>query len=148
MIAISNYQKKDSTKYVAELPVYSSPVVIEGADIIEALCPVSEFTGKRTSIIDVLSMSGLDPAKQALLGRVLQELPVDASSRGMSDEDLLNMVVPRLASGTPSEDDAIRLSLSRVVSDLRTQIPSVASADDKKTISFADDSQTSQASSE
>lgn len=148
MIAISNYQRKDSDKYVPEIPVFSSPVVIDGADIIEALCPVSEFTGKRTSIIDVLSMSGLDPAKQALLGQVLQELPVDGSSRGMSDEDLLNMVVPRLASGTPSEDDAIRLSLSRVVSDLRTQIPSVASADDKKTISFADDSQTSQASSD
>lgn len=145
MIAISNYQRKDSDKYVPEIPVFSSPVVIEGADIIEALCPVSEFTGKRTSIIDVLSMSALDPAKQALLGQVLQELPVDASSRGMSDEDLLNMVVPRLASGTPSEDDAIRASLSRVVSDLRSQIPSV---DDKKTISFADVAQTSQSSSE
>lgn len=136
MIAISNYQKKDRDKYVPEYPVFSSPVVIEGADLIEALCPVSEFTGKRTSIIDVLSMSGLDTAKQALLGQVLQELPVDASSRGMSDEDLLNMVVPRLASGTPSEDDAIRSSLSRVVADLRSQIPSVASPDDKNTISF------------
>lgn len=89
------------------------PCVIEGADLLDTLCPVSKFTGARESPFSLLGK--ITNANSDLLNAVLQELPVIASNPSLSDADRVEFLVSRLGSGTPAED---ALLSSRLMSDI------------------------------
>lgn len=78
------------------------PKVIEGAELIDAVCPVSKFTGKRCNPLSLLGM--LTGAKAEVLNSILQELPVVRSDSRLTDEDRINFIVERCSTGTPAED--------------------------------------------
>jgi hypothetical protein len=77
------------------------PVVIEGLDILDTICPFNKFTGHRDNPLSLLGL--ITGANRQLLDSVLQDLPVISSDPNMSDEDRVNYLVPRLCSGTPAE---------------------------------------------
>lgn len=89
------------------------PVVVEGADLLDTLCPVSNSTGKRCNPLSLLGM--LTGAKADVLNSLLQELPVVASNPNLSDEDRAQFVVERCSTGTPAED---ALMAKRIMADL------------------------------
>lgn len=113
-----------------------SPYVIEGADIIETLCPVSKYTGTRENPLSLLAK--ITSADSALLNSVLQELPVIASDSNLSDDDRVNFLVSRLGSGTPAEDALLSSRLMNDLDALGLRSSSVDSPDSlsENTISF------------
>lgn len=127
-------------KSVAIEPTYEYPEVpniIEGAAELDVLCPVSRVTGNRENPISLLTKLQ-DDAMARQLSIVLQELPVNNAPSGMSDKDLADLVIPRLATGTPAEDDRIRdflMSVADVVFPSSEMAKSeVQSPDDKSEV--------------
>lgn len=97
----------------------SNPCVIEGAEIFDVLCPVSKLTGHRENPLSLMSKV-LSPDKVRALQLALQEIPVDPQEGSkMSDDDYLDMLIPRLSSGSPSEDSLIRERLASMIDVLR-----------------------------
>lgn len=81
------------------------PQVIEGAEILDTLCPVNKFNGHRENPLSLLGK--ITGADSRLLNSILQELPTITSDPSMTDEDRVNYLVPRLSSGTPAEQAII-----------------------------------------
>lgn len=103
---MENYRFGCAKPYVAkEVPEQiftNNPCVIEGAEVIDTLLPVNKLTGHRGSLYKLLGK--ITGAKSDLLNSVLQELPVLRSDASLTDEQRVEMLVPRLASGSPAED--------------------------------------------
>lgn len=89
------------------------PKVVEGAELLDAVCPVSKFTGKRCNPLSLLGM--LTGAKVDVLNSILQELPVVTSDSRLTDEDRINFIVERCSTGTPAED---ALMAERLMADI------------------------------
>lgn len=90
--------------------------VLEGAELIDSLMPVSSVTGNRMSFFDALRMvSGEKYSRQ--LDALMVEWPTVASDPRMSDDDRVDFLTSRLAIGLPSEDDRLRSQLEKVVAD-------------------------------
>lgn len=87
--------------------------VIEGADILDVVAPVSKLTGHRENPLKLLGK--ITGADSALLNQVLQELPVIKGDPRLSDEDRVNAIVDRLSTGTPAED---ALMAERLMADI------------------------------
>lgn len=90
------------------------PNVIEGSEVFDTLCPVSQLTGFRENPLQLLSKV-LDPSKARLIDAVLQEIPSVNEDGRISDDEALDMMVDRLVTGTPSEDAIIRSKLSSML---------------------------------
>ena len=103
-----------------ESPIDNNPAICEGADIYDVLCPVSKLSGVRENPLLLLSRV-LSPDKARYIDMILQELPNIPTNQDISDDDALDMVVSRLNIGSPAEDDAVRVQLSRVVDVLLPQ---------------------------
>ena len=63
------------------------PVLIEGADIYDVLCPVNKFTGCRANPLELLQSISNDPKRSRLLDALMVELPTIASDSRLSDDD-------------------------------------------------------------
>lgn len=113
---------------------YEAPVLLQGVEEYNILCPVSPKTGHRMNIIDLLS-SSLSDKHQRLLGQILQEVPT-IRSMDVSDDDKLNLLASRFATGTPAENDKLRQDLESVVSVLFPEKSDVQ----KQVIDFTDTS--------
>lgn len=103
------------------------PCVLEGGDLLDALCPVNENTGLRENFITLARKLVNDPAKRALLMQVLQELPTDNSMSGLSDEDRFDMTPQRLNVGTPAENDELRETFWKIYDHSQTMINNLKS---------------------
>lgn len=91
-----------------------NPVIIQGAELFDTLCPVSKLTGVRENPVSLLSRV-LDPAKARALDAVLQQLPAMRNEDPrMSDEDALDMCMARLETGTPAEDALVAERLASI----------------------------------
>ena len=84
-----------------------APCIIDGLDVLEALCPVSEKTGLRENFLSLIRKLTGDPAKQNLLYQCLQELPVDNSQQGLDEDSKFDMCPQRLEIGTPAENQVL-----------------------------------------
>lgn len=100
------------TKLVA--PVSTAPVVIEGMDIIEQICPVNPLTNKRASVLEALGSVVSDPKKRYLVDQLIKELPALRNNPNMDDEDRVAILSERLETGTPSEDEMAAERLSEI----------------------------------
>lgn len=119
-----------------EIPVVDSPAVLDGVSVLNTITPVSKLTGKRESIMSVLSKVGNDPAKARLIQPLIQELQTVRSMRG-TDEDRTAVLAQRLATGTQIEDDAFRSVLGSMSDILFKDIPdSRKQVVQKETIEF------------
>lgn len=91
-----------------------NPVIIQGAEIFDTLCPVSKLTGVRENPLSLLSRV-LDPAKARSLDAILQQLPAMRNEDPrMSDEDALDLCMSRLETGTPAEDALVAERLASI----------------------------------
>lgn len=87
------------------------PVVIEGADVFDVLCPVSHKTGHRENPLSLLQKV-LPPDKERLASMVLQEIPsIQQENPNISDSDAIDMCVQRFSTGSPFEDGQVRQAL-------------------------------------
>lgn len=84
-----------------------APCIIQGLDILNALCPVSKKTGMRENFLSLIRKLSGDPAKQALLMQCLQELPVDNSQAQLDEDAKFDMCPQRLEIGTPAENQVL-----------------------------------------
>lgn len=87
------------------------PIIIEGADVFDVLCPVSKKTGHRENPLSLL-VKVLPPDKERLASLILQEIPsIQQENPNISDSDAIDMCVQRFSTGTPYEDQQIRSAL-------------------------------------
>lgn len=123
---------------VVEDSVFKSelPSLIDGADVINTLAPVSKKTGIRENLLSLLRKVVADPAKQALLQSALQELPTDNTQANMTDSQKVEFLAMRLSTGSPSEDDFFRSVLEDLVADLPSAVRQSVSKEVDKTIEF------------
>lgn len=91
--------------------------IIEGAEVYDALCPVSSLTHRRANPLCLLEKLANDPVKSRLLNTVLQVLPTVASDDSLSPDDKLAMLKLRLHTGTPSEDAVYIRQMETVLED-------------------------------
>lgn len=89
------------------------PVLINGADVYDLLCPPSSLTGNRNNPLDLLRIA-LPDKDYRFLNMVLQEVPSVASDPNLTDDDRIATLSYRLASGTPAEDEQFMHSLMKV----------------------------------
>lgn len=117
-----------------ELDLPDAPFVIEGAEALKQLCPVSSLTGNRMSLYEAMQMVGNEKYSRAV-AQLLPELPTLMSDSRLSDDDRVATLASRLSTGLPSEDDRVREALSKIVSDFGDAVKAAA-AEKKDTIQF------------
>lgn len=138
MITLANHHFDKSSSLH---PFSDAPVVIEGFQEIETLCPISHLTGKRENPLSLLAKI-TDAGKASMLANILQELPTDNSDFRMSDSDRISVLAERLSTGVPAEDERFRARLESIA-DVLFYKPAVQSeVEDSNSIEFnANDSQ-------
>lgn len=95
----------------------NTPVLVEGVEILDAICPVNDLTGTRENPLNLIGLIMNDTRKD-LLARLLADVPTVQSMRGLSDSEMVDFLAPRLATGMPAEDDAFTEHLATVASAL------------------------------
>lgn len=89
-----------------------SPVVIDGVNELETLLPVNKLTGRRADVSTLLSMQFSKDSR--LLQQIFTELPVVQSDPNISDSDKFDVLVDRLSTGTPYENEVMMHKLADV----------------------------------
>lgn len=95
--------ERQEIKY--EMP--KAPVLIEGVQEINALCPVNKLTGKRSNVLSMLNMVTEGKLNERALKLVLQDLPSQPQDSAMSDAQRFEFVQTRLSTGSPAEDAVV-----------------------------------------
>lgn len=98
------------------MPVDGVAPLLEGVELIDSLMPVSSLTGNRMSFYEALKLVGSEKYSRQI-DALMVEWPSVASDPRMSDDDRVEFLTSRLSTGLPSEDDALRRQLEKVVSD-------------------------------
>lgn len=91
------------------------PCIIDGLDVLNTLCPVSKTTGLRENPLSLIRKLVQDPAKQALLFSIIQELPTDNSQASIDEDSKFEFCAQRLNVGTPAENEALYHHLESVI---------------------------------
>lgn len=81
------------------------PHLIDGAQELETLLPVSKLIGRRADVLEVLALAFNRDSR--LLDALLQELPTIPSDPNISDSDKVQMLVGRFDQGTRADNDAL-----------------------------------------
>lgn len=123
MFGIINFEKPDVKEFV---PQSDAPVVIEGAEIINRLCPVNPLTGKRQNVVETLMSLESNPEMRYALGKILQDLPTIKSDPNLDDEGRIMLLTERLSTGTPSEDEINAERISEIADTLFRGAPQAA----------------------
>lgn len=119
MFPIRNYVKVVHDFVPAKV---DAPAVLDGYEVFDLLCPVSKLTGHRENPLSLLDSLMNDPAKSRQIAAFMQELPTIDAPRGLSDDDLVGMMMDRLSTGTPAEDDKYRSMLESVAGDILSSV--------------------------
>lgn len=114
--------------------------LIDGADVYDKLCPVNKLTGCRENPLSLLSSLVNDPVRGNLLRGILDELPTIASNSQLSDDDKIDMLMCRLSTGAPAEDDLFRAKLEKIAAPLFESLGADSSAEVKKVVETVDTS--------
>lgn len=93
-------------------------IIIEGADIYDALCPVSSVTGLRENPLALLQTLVNDPQKSRLVQQLIAELPVVQSTKGVSYDDMIASLQSIFEDGTYYETDKFAERLMSISEDL------------------------------
>ena len=129
MITIAKFNRKQLSLINETDSGITQPRLIDGLDVLEALCPVSKNTGLRENMLSLVRKMINDPAKQRLLIGALQEIPTSNQPSSMTDDQKVDFLTMRLESGTPAENDSIRQTLLDMIPDLPSGSSSPVSKD-------------------
>lgn len=124
----------DSEVYVPDTS--ANPRIIEGVDLYDKVAPISSLTGRRENPLLLLQKLDANPSISRALQQLLPEIPSIRSDRRMNDDDRINLIMSRLSTGTPAEDDATRLYLESIADVLFKNAPQFVKEDVKDSISF------------
>lgn len=128
MFGLSNSRNlKYRPHYERVVPEEVQPIM-EGVEILDSLLPVSSVTGNRMSFYDALRLVSSEKYSRQI-DALMVEWPTVASDPRMSDDDRVDFLVSRLATGLPSEDDALREQLAKIVGDFSQVKPEVKTPD-------------------
>lgn len=116
MISSNNY--KSATKPIGIRMWQKFPVVIEGVEAYDLLCPVSSVSGCRENPLSLLKSLVNDPQKSRALDMILQELPSISSPDGLDNDALFEQLQPIFEGTTFYEDDKFAERLLNISSDL------------------------------
>lgn len=126
---------KNNVAVVAKSLVVCSdaPLLLEGAEYIDAIMPVSKLTGNRMSIYEAARMLGNEKFSRQLDAFLteFQSLPSDSK---MSDLDRIQLLKPRWETGCPAEDERFANRLAALVDDFKDSLK--PSEEVKETIKF------------
>ena len=114
----------------------NAPVLIQGVEEYETVCPVNPFTGHRDSIAHVI-MSGLGDSNRGLVDTILVELPI-IKQMDVPDDVKIDTLVSKLDCVSFAERDAVSEALfkmSDILFDKRAS--SEQSKDLQSTIEFS-----------
>lgn len=81
------------------------PHLIDGAQELETLLPVSKLIGRRADVLEVLTLAFNKDSR--LLDALLQELPTIQSDPNISDSDKVRLLAGRFDQGTRADNDAL-----------------------------------------
>lgn len=112
------------------------PCIIDGVDILNTLCPVSEATGLRENPLSLIRKLVNDPAKQALLMSIIQELPTDNSQQNLDEDSKFEFCVQRLNVGTPAENELLLQHLEKVIDLMADSEKAAAVVESESKINF------------
>lgn len=115
-----------------------APIVFEGAEVLDALCPVSSLTGNRMSIYEAVQMVGNEKFSRAI-DALLPEIPALANDSRLSDDDRVSMLMSRLDTGLPSENDEYRGYLAKIIDDFKFDVEKASVKSDDSIKFNADD---------
>lgn len=87
-------------------------LVVEGADELAVLCPVSKLTGFPMSLQQAVFM--ITDKNVRLAEQLLREIPAVSDSDQISDDDKLRLLVSRLDSGSFAENDNVAVILGNI----------------------------------
>lgn len=104
------------------------PVVIEGAELLYQVCPVSKLTGNRASLYEAMQMLGNEKYSRALEA-LLPEIPSIMSDSRLSDDDRVSLLASRLNTGSPSENERLNANLAKIVDDFKDSFSAPVSKD-------------------
>lgn len=124
----------DSDIYVPDTS--ENPRIIEGADLYDKVAPISSLTGRRENPLLLLKKLDSNPAISRALQQLLPEIPSIRYDKRMNDDDRINLIMSRLSTGTPAEDEATRLYLESIADVLFKNAPQAIKEDVKDSISF------------
>lgn len=114
----------------------NNPVIIEGAEYLDLICPVSSLSGNRMSIYEAMQIAGTEKFSRQL-DAFLAEFPANNSDSRLSDDDRVSVLASRLNTGVPAEDERYAKQLSQIVGDLyEAYDKSVKESASKETIKF------------
>lgn len=94
------------------------PVVIDGVEAYETLCPVNELTGCRANPLELLMALSNDPVRSRKLTELLVDLPTIASDSRLDDDQKIELLCDKLATGVPADDDYYRSVLEKIAAPL------------------------------
>lgn len=109
------------------------PCILEGAEYIDAIMPVSKLTGNRMSIYEAAQMLGNEKFSRQL-DAFLTEFKALPSDNKMSDLDRIQLLKPRWETGCPAEDERFANRLTVFVDDFKESLKPSEVA--KETIKF------------
>lgn len=112
------------------------PCIIDGVDILDTLCPVSEATGLRENPLSLIRKLVQDPAKQALLMSIIQELPTDNSQQNLDEDSKFEFCAQRLNVGTPAENELLMNHLEKVIDLMVDSEKAAAAAESASKINY------------
>lgn len=98
--------------------VTDDPPILEGAQYIDAIMPVSKLTGNRMSIYEAAQMLGNEKFSRQL-DAFLTEFKALPSDNKMSDMDRIQLLKPRWETGCPAEDERFANRLASFVDDFK-----------------------------
>lgn len=110
------------------------PVVIDGVEAYETLCPVNKLTGTRANPLELLMALSNDPVRSRKLTALLSELPTIASDSRLSDDQKIEMLCDKLQTGVPADDDQYRRVLEKLAAPLFNSLGDKSDSD--KSIQF------------
>lgn len=94
------------------------------------------MTGRRENPLLLLQKLDSNPAIARALQKLLPEIPIIRSDKRLNDEDRINLIMSRLSTGTPAEDDATRMYLESIADVLFKNAPQAFKEEVKDNISF------------
>lgn len=117
MLSLANYnlfQSPNEESFAfCETNKQACVTLIEGITEYDTLCPVSKLTGHRVDPTSLLRVA-LSDKNSRLLSAILQDLPEVNSMPGVSDEQKIELLVSRHATGTMAEQDIVREQLASI----------------------------------
>lgn len=105
---------------IVDLSCDDAPVVLDGVELVDTICPINKATGLRESFSSAIERLKSDPVKGRLLDKVLSDLPVIGSNSSLSVDDKLSALMPVLETGTPADNDAFLSNLELTLSSYLT----------------------------